>query len=167
MRRRDEKFTPTPDNAFRDSFFEELLRRDPEPAVPGSDLAGPWRVTRLHGDGPPLWAVYGFGERAPRFSFEEPDLAYLAATALALAERPDRFRFQRGADGRTHLMHDGTAVATTPTPELEYTTLATDLTHLADLRTQPQALAHLLSAVPLAVMRKVGAILADEVRRAG
>jgi hypothetical protein len=174
MRRPDEKCNCTPripgvdaDNAFRDSFFEALLHRDPEPAVPGSDLAGPWRVTRLHGDGPPLWAVYGFGERAPRFTFDEPDLAYLAATALALAERPARFRFQRGADDRTHLMHDGEAIATTPTPELEHTTLASDLTRLADLRAQPQALAHLLSAVPLTVLRKVGAILADEVRRTG
>jgi hypothetical protein len=64
-------------------------------------------------------------------------------------------------------MHEGEAIGTTPTPELEHTTLATDLTRLADLRAQPQALAHLLSAVPLTVLRKVGAILADEVRRTG
>lgn len=60
-------------------------------------------------------AVYGLGERAPRVTFDGPelaDLAYLTGAALALAERPRRFRFQAGADGRLHLMHDGAGVAT-------------------------------------------------------
>ena len=171
MRRRKDESTPTTpngpshDNAFAPELFDELRQRDPEPAAPEGDLPGPWRVTRLWGDGPPLWAVYGLGERAPRASFEQPDLAYLTAAALALAERPRRFRFQEGADGRLHLMHDGQGVATIHSPTLQHTTLATDLTRLADLRVQPLALAQFLSAVPAAVLKRAGAILMDELRK--
>lgn len=152
-------------NAFAPELFEELRQREPEPAAPEGDLPGPWRVTRLWGDGPPLWAVYGLGERAPRASFETPDHAYLTAAALALAERPRRFRFQEGADGRLHLMHDGQGVATVHSKPRQHTTVATDLTRLADLRVQPLALAQLLSAVPAAVLERTGAILLDELRK--
>jgi hypothetical protein len=179
MRRRDKKSTSSSaagssggpsnslrDNAFAPELFEELRLRDPAPVAPEGELPGPWRVTRLWGDGPPLWAVYGLGERGPRMSFEEPDLAYLAASALALAERPERFRFQAGADDRHHLMHDGAGVATVHSPVLENTSLAADLTRLADLRVQPLALAQLLAAIPAGVLERSGAILMDEVRKA-
>jgi hypothetical protein len=174
MRRRENEFTPSSptarENAFRDELFAALRAREPEPAVTEGELPGPWRVTRLWGDGPPLWAVYGLGERGPRLSFDEPDgsdLAHLAAAALALAERPPRFRFQKGADDRLHLMHDGAGVATVHTPELEPTSLAADLTRLADLRVQPLALAQFLAAVPAGVLERAGAILMDELRKAG
>jgi hypothetical protein len=168
MRRRKDEFTPSSalhDNAFTPELFEELRERDFEPAVPEGELPGPWRVTRLWGDGPPLWAVYGLGERGPRVTFDGPDLAYLAASALALAERPPRFRFQAGADGRLHLMHDGAGVATVHSPELEQTSLAADLTRLADLRAQPLALAQFLASVPAGVLKRAGAVLMDELRK--
>jgi hypothetical protein len=171
MRRRKDEFTPSSsphDNAFTPELFEELRERDFEPAVPEGELPGPWRVTRLWGDGPPLWAVYGLGERGPRMTFDDPgvaDLAYLAAAALALAERPPRFRFQPGADGRLHLMHDGAGVATVHSPELEHTSLAADLTRLADLRAQPLALAQFLASVPAGVLKRAGAVLMDELRK--
>jgi hypothetical protein len=152
-------------NAFREELFEALREREIEPVVPEGELPGPWRVTRLWGDGPPLWAVIGLGERGPRLSFDHPDPAYLAAAALSLAERPVRFRFQRGADDRLHLMHDGSSLGTVHSEVLETTTLATDLTRLADLRAQPLALAHLLAAVPAPVLRRAGAILLDELRK--
>ena len=44
--------TPPP-NAFTDDLFAALDERDLEPAVPEGHLPGPWRVTRLWGDGPP------------------------------------------------------------------------------------------------------------------
>jgi hypothetical protein len=178
MRRRDSKCTsgsagdsqhPLHDNAFSSELFEALHERDPEPAVPEGELPGPWRVTRLWGDGPPVWAVYGLGERAPRVSFADPatqDLAHLTAAALALAERPLRFRFQRGADGTLHAMHDGAGVATVHSGVLESTTLAADLTRLADLRAQPLALAQFLVSVPMEVLRRAGAIVRDELRKA-
>jgi hypothetical protein len=50
---------------------------------------------------------------------------------------------------------------------LENTSLATDLTRLADLRVQPLALAQLLAAVPAGVLERAGAILMDELRKAG
>jgi hypothetical protein len=171
MRRRTNDCTPADpgaplhENAFRAELFTALRARDPEPVAPEGELPGPWRVTRLWGDGPPTWAVYGLGERAPRLHFDDPDLAYLSAAALALAERPPRFRFQRGADDRCHLMHDGEAVGAVCSAVLEGTSLATDLTRLADLRVQPLALAQLLAAVPTAVLERAGAILMDEVRR--
>jgi hypothetical protein len=101
-------------------------------------------------------------------TFDDPgvaDLAYLTAAALALAERPPSFRFQAGADGRLHLMHDGTGVATVHSPELEQTSLAADLTRLADLRAQPLALAQFLASVPAGVLERAGAVLMDEVRK--
>jgi hypothetical protein len=159
-----------PPNAFTDELFAALDERDLEPAVPEGHLPGPWRVTRLWGDGPPLWAVYGLGVHGPRFSFCDPasaDLAHLAAAALAVAERPRRFRFQAGADGRLHLMHDGAAVACVHTPELEHTSLASDLTRFADLRAQPLALAQLLAATPSAVLRRPGAIVLDALAGSG
>jgi hypothetical protein len=164
---------PHPPNAFSPELLAALDDREPEPVAPGAELPGPWRVTRLWGDGPPLWAVYGLGEPGPRLTFCEAggssgpgDLAHLAAAALAVAERPRRFRFQRGGDDRLHLMHDGTSVATVGTPELEQTSLADDLTRLADLRVQPLALAQLLAATPAAVLRRAGAILLDELGHA-
>jgi hypothetical protein len=64
-------------------------------------------------------------------------------------------------------MHDGAGVATVHTPELEPTSLAADLTRLADLRVQPLALAQFLAAVPAGVLERAGAILMDELRKAG
>ena len=160
---------PHPPHAFSPEVLAALDEREPEPVVPGGELPGPWRVTRLWGDGPPLWAVYGLGERGSRLTFTEPtsaDLAHLAAAALAVAERPPRFRFQKGADDRLHLMHDGAGVATVHTPTLEHTSLADDLTRLADLRVQPLALAQLLSATPAAVLLRAGAIFLDELGKA-
>ena len=152
--------SPTP-NAFTEDLFTALDEREPEPVAPEGELPGPWRVTRHWGDGPPLWALYGLGERAPRFTFTDEangDLAHLAAAALALAERPRRFHFLEGADGRHHLTFDGEPVATVHTPELEHTSFADDLTRLADLRVQPLALAQFLAAVPAAVLRRAGVI---------
>jgi hypothetical protein len=182
MRRRDKECTstssgssgstphpPTHDNAFSPELFVELHRRDPEPAVPEAELPGPWRVTRLWGDGPPLWAVYGLCEHGPRLSFDTPetvDLAHLAAAALAIAERPARFRFQAGADGRLHLMHDGAGIATVHSTVLQNTSLAADLTRLADLRASPLALAQLLASAPAGVLQRAGAIFLDELRKA-
>jgi hypothetical protein len=153
------------DNAFRPELFEELCRREPSPPVPEGGFSGPWRVTRLWGDGPPLWACYGAGERAPRLTFEEPDLAYLAAAALAIAERRMRFRFQTGADGREHLMHDGVPVANVNSDVMTGSSLPADLTRLADLRAQPMALAQFLLSVPDEVLERTGAIFLDELRR--
>ena len=162
----------TPPNAFTDELLASLDEREPEPFAPEGELPGPWRVTRLWGDGPPLWAIYGLGEPGPRLTFTDEndqsqgDLAHLTAAALAIAERPPRFRHVKGADGRLHLTFDGEPVATVHTPELEHTSLAGDLTRLADLRVQPLALAQLLAAVPAAVLRRAGVILLDDLRKA-
>jgi hypothetical protein len=162
-----------PPNAFARELFEALRRRDHHPATPEADLAGPWRVTRLHGaahpapDGAPAdgvhWACFGAGERSPTLTYHEPDLACLGAAALELAERPPRFRFQRGApDGgrsRMHLTHDGYPVATVAPSVPEGCSLPTDLTRLADLRVRPQALAHFLLAVPEEVLDRAGVLV--------
>ncbi len=62
-------------------------------------------------------------------------------------------------------MHDGHAVATVGSAVLPNTSLADDLTRLADLRAQPLALAQFLAAVPAGVLERAGAILMDELRR--
>lgn len=119
-------------------------------------MAGPWRVVRLHGYSEPLWACYACGSRRPALTFEEPDLAYLGAAALAVAERPARFRMQADAERRVHVIHDGRPVGSAA---LVGDTLPLDLTRLADLRVRPRALAHLLLSVPYEALRRAGAIL--------
>jgi hypothetical protein len=61
MRRRRKDCNPTPagrpgttPNAFTDELLDALDEREPEPFAPDGELPGPWRVTRLWGDGPPL-----------------------------------------------------------------------------------------------------------------
>jgi hypothetical protein len=166
MRDRRDEFTQ-PANAFDRDFLETFSRREPVPATPEADNAGPWRVTRLHGEGDPRWACYAAGEGPPlpgRFRFREPDLAFLTATGLVLADRPARFRFQVDAAGTLHLMHDGYPVGTAVR---ESDQLPLVLTALANLRVQPQALAHFLLAVPDEVLRRCGVILAQLAREDG
>jgi hypothetical protein len=150
-----------PPNAFDRDFLDTFSRREPAPATPDADTAGPWRVSRLHGHSDPRWACIAAGERPPRFSFREPDLAHLTATGLALADRPPRFRFQVDAVGTLHLMHDGYPVGTA---QRESDQLPLILTALANLRVQPQALAQFLLAVPDEVLRRCGVILAQMAR---
>ena len=79
-------------------LFAELRRREDHPATPEADLAGPWRVARLHGVEPPdgvRWGCLGAGETNAALVYQAPDLAFLGAAGLALVERPARFRFQR------------------------------------------------------------------------
>ena len=162
--RRDDSIHPSfpePPNAFDRDFLETFSRREPAPATPEADNAGPWRVTRLHGAGDPRWACVAAGEPPPRFSFREPDVAFLTSAGLALADRPPRFGFLRDAAGTLHLMHNGHSVGTA---KRESDGLPAVLTALAELRVQPQALAHFLLAVPDEVLRRCGVILADMAR---
>jgi hypothetical protein len=141
-----------------------VARREPAPATPEADQAGPWRVIRVHGQADPRWACYPAGEVPPRpgrFRFREPDLAFLTVTGLALAERPPRFQFQVDAAGTLHLMHDGQSVATAEPAAGMGDQLPLVLTALANLRVQPEALAQFLLAVPDAVLRRAGVILAE------
>jgi hypothetical protein len=171
MRRPDEKSTTHPSpgpagdkpNAFASALFEELREREPEPAVPEAGNAGPWHVLKLHGPREPLFACHGAGEAGPRLTFDAPDLANLAAAALAVSERPPRFRWHRSEDGRLHLLHDGQRVATA---EVAGEDLPLDLTRLAELRAQPLPLAQLLASVPQEVLRRAG-VLVMEILREG
>ena len=168
MHDRKNESTPSPltdprTNAFAAHFFEHLTRRDFHPATPEADHAGPWRVVKLHGEGPVRFGCFAAGERSPRLAFEASDLAYLAAATLHLTDRPHRFRWQRGADHRLHLMHDGYPVATA---SHEGDTLPQDLTRLADLRVQPLALAQFLLSVPDEVIKRAGEIAMDLLREA-
>jgi hypothetical protein len=153
--------THEPANAFDRAFLDAFSRREPAPATPEADNAGPWRVTRLYGAGDPRWACVAARERPPRFSFREPDVAFLTSAGLALADRPARFKFLRGAphEGQStlHLLFDGWPVGTAAR---ESEGLPGVLTALADLRVQPEALAHFLLAVPDEVLRRCGVILA-------
>ncbi len=87
------------------------------------------------------------------------------APALAVTERRQRFRFQTGADGQEHLMHDGVPVANVGWEVLAGSSLPADLTRLVELRVQPVALAQFLLAVPDEVLERAGAILMQELRR--
>jgi len=165
---------PHPPNAFDPQFLATLSHRDPAPATPEADNAGPWRVTRLHGDGDPRWACYAAGESPPlpgRYRFREPDLAHLTCSGLSLADRPLRFRFQvdapRGGQATLHLMHDGYPVGQARRGAARSDQLPLVLTALANLRVQPEALAQFLLAVPDGVLRRSGVVLARMVGEVG
>jgi hypothetical protein len=161
----DPNSSPSRTNAFAAHFFEHLARRDVHPATPEADHAGPWRVVKLHGEGPVRFACFAAGERSPRLAFEAPDLAYLAAATLHLTDRPHRFRWQRGAErrgqGGLHLMHDGYPVATAGPATHEAESLPQDLTRLADLRVQPLALAQFLLSVPDEALKRAGELVME------
>jgi hypothetical protein len=107
------------------------------------------------------------GERPPRFSFREPDVAFLTSAGLTLADRPARFKFLRDAEGTLHLLFDGWPVGTAAPSAERSEQLPAVLTALADLRVQPEALAHFLLAVPDEVLRRCGVILARMAREGG
>lgn len=165
-----------PANAFCAGFLDRVAAREPAPATPEADFAGPWRVVPLYGapDGAPFrgespeWGCFPAGGHRPALVFDSPDLAYLAAAALEVAERPARFRFRAEADpgeaGRLPVLHDGHPVGRAA---LAGDTLPLDLTRLADLRVRPRALAHLLLSVPEEVLRRAGVIVAEMAREAG
>ena len=155
-------------SAFSADFLAELSRREPAPAAPEADLAGPWRVAQLCGAGDPRWACLAAGERQPRLVLQAPDLAYLTAAALAVAARPAAFRFQEDADRRLHLLHHGRPVGTSAgLIQVGADTLPLHLTALADLRVRPLAFAHLLLGVPDDVLRRAGVIAVQLLREAG
>jgi hypothetical protein len=118
-----------------------------------------WRLSR--------WACIAVGERPPRFSFREPDVAFLTSAGLTLADRPARFKFLRDAEGTLHLLFDGWPVGTAAPSAERSEQLPAVLTALADLRVQPEALAHFLLAVPDEVLRRCGVILARMAREGG
>ncbi len=152
-------------SAFSADFLAQLARREPAPATPEADLAGPWRVTPLYGAGDePRWACIAAGENRPRLVLQAPDLAYLAAAALAVAERPAGFRFQEDADRRLHLLQNGRPVGTSA---YRGDSLPMHLSGLADLRVQPLAFAHYLLSVSDETLRRSGRILMKLLREAG
>ena len=167
----DPTSNPTP-NAFSPDFLAELTRRDPSPATPEADLAGPWRVTALYGASDPRWACLAAGERQPRLTLQAPDLAHLSAAALALADHAPTFQFQEAADHRPdlgwHLLWNGQPVGTVPGPVPPGgDTLPLILTALAHLRTQPLPFAHYLLSAPDETLRRAGAIALQLLQEAG
>jgi len=153
---------PQPPNAFDRQFLNLFARRDPAPALPEADNAGPWRVTRLHGAGDPRWGCLGCGEPAPRLQLQEPDVAHMVAAGLSAAERPPRFRFQADVSGQLHLLHHGQSVGTARHGSDSLPLLLSALDHL---RADPLALAHLLMAVPDGVLERAGAIVMEMANR--
>jgi hypothetical protein len=163
-----EKKGGSSESAFSTDFLAELSHREPAPATPEADLAGPWRVVQLYGAGDPRWACLAAGERRPRITLQAPDLAYLAAAALAFADRPPVFRFQEDADQRLHLLQAGHPIGTVPgriPPGGD--TLPILLTALADLRIQPLPFAHYLLSISDETLRRAGAIAVRLLREAG
>ena len=156
-------------SAFAADFLAQLAHRDPAPATPEANLAGPWRVTALYGAGnEPRWACIAAGESQPQLALQAPDLAYLAAAAFAVAERPAAFRLQEDAARRLYLLHRGRPVGTSPGPiQVGGDSFPLVLSGLADLRVQPLAFAHYLLSVPDETLRRSGRILMELLREAG
>ena len=126
-------------------------------------------MTALYGAGDePRWGCIAAGESRPRLVLQAPDLAYLAAAGLAVAERPASFRFQEAASRRLHLLWHGRPVGTScGLIPVGGDTLQIHLSGLADLRLQPLAFAHYLLSVPGQTLQRSGRILMDLLREAG
>ena len=125
-------------------------------------------MTALYGAGDELrWGCLAAGESQPRLVLQAPDLAYLAAAALAVAERPPGFRFQEDAARRLHLLWHGRPVGTSrDLIRVGGDTIALHLSGLADLRVRPLAFAHYLLSVPDETLRRSGRILMELLREA-
>ena len=149
-----------PENAFSAEFLRTLGHRDPCPATPEADNAGPWTVVRESNSDTP-WACHAAGEPAPRARLREPDLAYLVAAALEVSGHPPRFRVQEDAEGTLHLLttaEDGRAVGRLSRWSGE---LVDTLGPLDLLRSRPLALAHFLLGIDDQTLARTGRLLAE------
>ena len=157
---RSSKDRSTPSNAFSSSFLAQLGEHDEPPTVGEADVAGPWLVEKIPGQG---FGVFRAGEGAargyrPAAVFPDRWLALLAAAVLPGTGR-DRFLTLRKAadrEGYGVALDDGAVVGHF---ELFDEPLLDGINGAVTLLRSPESLAYLLEAAGAVALERCGAIL--------
>ena len=157
---------PNGPNAFTASFLDRLAERDEGPTAPEADVAGPWRVEEIPGEG---FGVFRLGESLARGSVPAlvcPSewLALVAAGVLPGTGRDPMLVLQkdRNPDGTFSITLENGAVA--GRTQLFDEKLVDSMNTVVHLLRAPESLADVLDAAGLSPLERCGAIL-DE--RAG
>ncbi|HYG63789.1 MAG TPA: hypothetical protein VEL74_14510 [Thermoanaerobaculia bacterium] len=155
-----------PRNAFTANFLGRLAEREEGPTAPEADVAGPWRIEEISGDG---YGVFRLGESPargfePTLSFPAEWLALIAAGLLPGTGRDPMLYLQkdRNPDGTFSItLENGEEVGRS---RLFDEKLLDGMNIAIHLLRAPESLANLLDAAGLSPLERCGAIL-DE--RAG
>ncbi|HYG64889.1 MAG TPA: hypothetical protein VEL74_20070 [Thermoanaerobaculia bacterium] len=157
-------------NAFTASFLDRLAERDEGPTAPEADVAGPWRIEEIPGEG---FGVFRLGESTAR-GFEPtllcPSewLALVAAGVLPGTGRDPMLLLQkdRNPDGTFSLiLESGEVVGRS---RLFDEKLVDSMNTAIHLLRAPESLANVLDAAGLSPLERCGAILDERAgQRAG
>ena len=151
-------------NAFSDSFLQRIAERDEPPSGGEADVAGPWHVEAISGDGGEGFALYRLGEsRARGFEpsavFRERSLALLAAAVLPGTGRDAAFRLHKEPVPAGYAVESGNGGEVVGHAALFDENLIAAL-HVADVLTRsPESLANLLEAAGPLALERAGVIL--------
>ena len=151
-------------NAFQPDFLQQLGERDEPVTAAEADVAGPWRLEKVEGEG---WALFRAGEsRArgyhPTAVFADRNLALLAAAVVPGTGRDRLLRLDNegGSDGFAVTLDDGTPVGSF---RLFDEPLLDALNVVVGLVRSPQSLAYLLEAAGSLALERCGALLDERV----
>jgi hypothetical protein len=164
MRGFDDSTVSSSQNAFSASFLHRFNQQDEPPTAGEADMAGPWHVEEIPGDGFGLFRIgesrdRGFG---PYAVFQSRWLALLASAVLPGTGRDAAFRLrkERGSGGFAVESARGEIVGRC---ELFDETLISAL-HLAEsLLRNPEGMADFLEAAGPLSLERAGAILDSRV----
>ena len=157
-------------NAFTASFLDRLAERDEGPTAPEADVAGPWRIEEVPGEG---FGVFRLGESpargfAPTVAFPSAWLALVAAGVLPGTGREPMLllRKDRNPDGTYSItLESGEVVGRS---HLFDEKLVDSMNMAIHLLRAPESLANVLDAAGLSPLERCGAILDERVAaRAG
>ncbi|HKI02718.1 MAG TPA: hypothetical protein VKK31_12130 [Thermoanaerobaculia bacterium] len=148
-------------NAFSDSFLRRIGERD-EPSTAGeADVAGPWHVEEIAGEG---FALYRAGEGRergfePAAVFRDRALALLAAAVLPGTGREASYRLHKDSGPAGFAVASGNGGEVVGHAALFDENLIAAL-HVAEVLTRsPESLADLLEAAGPLALERAGAIL--------
>ena len=158
----------SPSNAFSAVFLRRLDERDEPITAAEADMAGPWAVEPVAGQG---FGVFRAGEHPsrgfPPFAvFPDRFLALLAAAVLPGVGRDPLLQLspEPGPDGYAVQLDDGTVVGHLP----QFEELLVDGVNVAlGLVRLPVSLAFLLEAAGSVALERCGAILDERIMVAG
>ena len=154
---------PTPSNAFHPDFLRRLDERDEPITAAEADVAGPWFVLPVPGEG---YGIFREGEHSslgsrPAAVFADRFLALLAAAVLPGTGRESLLSLARDPcpDGKGYpvRLDDGTVVGHCPQFEEE---LIDSLTTAVNVVRVPGSLAYEMEAAGAVTLERAGAILA-------
>jgi hypothetical protein len=151
-------------NAFSASFLHRFNQQDEPPAAGEADVAGPWHVEEIPGEG---WGLFRAGESldrgfAPYAVFGGRWLALLAAAVLPGTGRDVAFRLhkERGRDGFAVESARGEIVGRC---ELFDENLIQALHMAESLLRSPEGMASFLEAAGPVGLERAGAVLDSRV----